>query len=145
MLNVFIVNINIFLQIFRFFEPRGASLRAKESLTEREREAPWSRASKSVLRVSNWSCSVEIGLDRNSSAYGKPLEWRSCRNLVYHWMRWVFICPASSGQITFYCIFAFMAPVFGFPLSNLEVVYNRVIYTILRLYYLQKHRECVVI
>jgi hypothetical protein len=23
---------------------------------------------------------------------------------------------ASSGQITFYCIFAFMAPVFGFPL-----------------------------
>jgi hypothetical protein len=40
MLNVVIVNINIFLQIFRFFEPRGTSLHAKESLTEREREAP---------------------------------------------------------------------------------------------------------
>jgi hypothetical protein len=47
--------------------------------------------------------------------------------------RWVFICPESSGQITFYCIFAFMAPVFCFLLLNLEVVYNRVITIVLRL------------
>jgi hypothetical protein len=33
-----------------------------------------------------------------------------------NWMRWVFISPASSGQITFYCIFAFMAPVLRFSL-----------------------------
>ena len=62
-----------------------------------------------------------------------------------HSCPWVFICPASSGKITFYCIFGFMALIFGFPLSNLEVIYNRGISKVLRLYYSQKHHGCVVI
>ena len=36
-------------------------------------------------------------------------------------------------------------PVFGLPLSNVEVVFNKVISNVLRLYYLQKHHGCVVI
>jgi hypothetical protein len=64
---------------FPIFWPDGdLPTHAKGSLTEREGGAAWSRASKSVksvLRVSNRSKSV---FDRNSSAYGKPLEWRSC-------------------------------------------------------------------